>query len=56
VLGPGPRRSWRRLFGLGVRGQVMNQSRIPILVAPRPSQEPASPDHVTKEESERHAA
>ena len=36
VMGPGPRRSWRRLFGLGVRGQVMNQSMIPILVAPRP--------------------
>lgn len=56
VLGPGPRRSWRRMFGLGVRGQLLNQSRLPILVAPQPGQEATNPAHVAKRERDRRAA
>ncbi len=33
VLGPGPRRSWRRLFGRGVCEQVLRVSTIPVFVA-----------------------
>jgi len=49
VLGPGPRRSWRRLFELGVRGQVLRLSAIPVIV------EPAT-QRTSRTESERHAA
>ena len=34
VIGPGPSRSWRRLFARGVRGQVLRLSAIPVIVGP----------------------
>ena len=55
VLGPGPRRSWRRLFGLGVRGQVLRLSAIPVILEPAP-QTAGGLDSETKAARERHAA
>lgn len=58
VFGPGPLRSWRRLFGLGVRGQVLQFSKVPTIVAPAMSaaQETSHVDQETKRARERHAA
>jgi nucleotide-binding universal stress UspA family protein len=55
VLGPGPRRSWRRLFELGVRGQVLRLSAIPVIVEPA-QQKTGHVDSETKAARERHAA
>ena len=55
VLGPGPRRSWRRMFGRGVCEQVLRTSTIPVIVAPA-SYEPSDVATETKAVRERHAA
>jgi len=58
VLGPGPRRSWRRLFGRGVCEQVLRASTIPVIVAST-SYEPLKVSDTateTKTARERHAA
>lgn len=57
VLGPGPVRSWRRLFARGVRGQVLRLSAIPVMVATlSPGQGSAVLDAKTDRGRERHAA
>ena len=57
VLGPGPVRSWRRLFARGVRGQVLRLSAIPVIVPPAPTAESAAGEVVeTRRGRERHAA
>ena len=58
VLGPGPRRSWRRLFGRGVCEQVLRTSTIPVIVAST-SYEPYKLSETatdTRTARERHAA
>ncbi len=58
VLGPGPRRSWRRLFGRGVCEQVLRSSTIPVIVAST-SYEPHKLSETatdTRTARERHAA
>jgi len=58
VLGPGPRRSWRRLFGRGVRGQVLRLSAIPVIVESVSSaqQRTSHVDSESRRARERHAA
>jgi len=57
VLGPGPRRSWRRLFGRGVCEQVLRASTIPVIVASTSFEPHTVSDTVTETKArERHAA